>query len=36
GESIFKRTYVVSNDRSIIVSPLEPGKTYITILVAGD
>ncbi|CAF2121861.1 unnamed protein product [Rotaria magnacalcarata] len=36
GESIFKRTYVVSNDRSIIVSPLEPGKTYITILVSGD
>ncbi|CAF2515801.1 unnamed protein product [Rotaria sp. Silwood2] len=36
GESIFKRTYVVSNDRTIIVSPLEPGKTYITILVAGD
>ncbi|CAF0804833.1 unnamed protein product [Rotaria sordida] len=36
GQSIFKRTYVVSNDRTIIVSPLEPGKTYITILVAGD
>lgn len=36
GQSIFKRTYAVSNDRTIIVSPLQPGKTYITILVAGD
>lgn len=36
GQAIFKRTYAVSNDRTIIVSPLGPGKTYITILVAGD
>ncbi len=36
GQAIYKRTYAVSNDRTIIVSPLEPGKTYITILVAGD
>jgi len=36
GQAIFKKTYAVSNDRTIIVSPLEPGKTYITILVAGD
>ncbi len=36
GQAIYKRTYSVSNDRTIIVSPLEPGKTYITILVAGD
>lgn len=36
GQAIYKRTYAVSNDRTILVSPLEPGKTYITILVAGD
>jgi len=36
GQAIFKRTYAVSNDRTIIVSPLQPGKTYITVLVAGD
>ena len=36
GQAIYKRTYAVSNDRTIMVSPLEPGKTYITILVAGD
>lgn len=36
GQAIFKRTYAVSNDRTILVSPLEPGKTYITVLVAGD
>jgi hypothetical protein len=36
GQAIYKRTYAVSNDRTILVSPLEPGKTYITVLVAGD
>ncbi|UJR16314.1 hypothetical protein I4U23_003220 [Adineta vaga] len=36
GQAIYKRTYASSNDRTIIVSPLEPGKTYITVLVAGD
>ena len=36
GQALFKRTYAVSNDRTILVSPLEPGKTYITVLVAGD
>ena len=36
GQALFKRTYAVSNDRTIMVSPLQPGKTYITILVAGD
>ncbi|CAF1002480.1 unnamed protein product [Adineta ricciae] len=36
GQAIYKRTYSVSNDRTIMVSPLEPGKTYLTYLVAGD
>ncbi len=36
GQAIFKKTYAVSNDRTILVSPLEPGKTYITYLIAGD
>ena len=31
-----KKSYAVSNDRTILVSGLEPGKTYITSLVAGD
>ena len=35
-QAIFKRTYATSNDRTIPVSPLKPGKTYITVLVAGD
>ena len=36
GQALFKKTYAVSNAREIMVSPLQPGKTYITILVAGD
>ncbi|CAF4209111.1 unnamed protein product [Rotaria socialis] len=32
----FKESYNVSNDRTILVNSLEPGKTYTTILVAGD
>ena len=31
-----KKTYAVSNERTILVSSLEPSKTYITQLVAGD
>lgn len=36
GQALYKRSYPVSNDRTIMVSPLIPGKTYITVLVAGD
>jgi hypothetical protein len=36
GQAIYKKTYTVSNDRTILVSPLEPGKTYTIILIAGD
>ena len=32
----FKRSYSVSNDRTILVNTLEAGKTYTVILVAGD
>ncbi|CAF3850131.1 unnamed protein product, partial [Rotaria magnacalcarata] len=32
----FKKSYTVSNDRTILVNSLEPGKTYTTILIAGD
>ncbi|CAF4169795.1 unnamed protein product [Rotaria sp. Silwood2] len=32
----FKKSYTVSNDRTIFVNALEPGKIYTTILVAGD
>ncbi len=36
GQALFKKSYAVSNDRSILVNSLEPGKTYTAILVAGD
>ena len=30
------KTYAVSNDRTILLSALQPGQTYVTRLVAGD
>jgi hypothetical protein len=32
----FKRSYSVSNDRTILVNSLEPDKTYTVILIASD
>lgn len=31
-----KKTYAVSNDRTILVNGLDPGRTYVTRLVAAD
>jgi len=36
GQAVFKKSYSVSNDRTIRVDTLEPGTTYTVILVAGD
>lgn len=36
GQAPFNKSYAVSNERNILVNSLDPGKTYTTILVAGD
>ncbi|CAF0853285.1 unnamed protein product [Adineta steineri] len=36
GQALFKKSYVVSNERNILINSLEPSKTYTTILIAGD
>ncbi|CAF0900446.1 unnamed protein product, partial [Didymodactylos carnosus] len=36
GQAIYKKTYDVTNERTIVISPLDPGRDYFVFLVASD